>query len=203
MSEGSHLRGLLGGSSEAVEDTAYLSRIVPEHIERILPCIPLMDHDIEAEFSGEIELHAECVSLCGLPCSLRDQLSLLIGATTLIGKAECIDGSGRPPELLGNMMVIDPGFTDRHDLRVAGQLGQGGEEIESFLGDIGWMDADDRKEIRKPLGQRHGAAAAFQTGTDRDDPGDAGLQGTRDHTFKIRSKIGVIEMGVRLDQFHA
>ena len=75
------------------------------------------------------------------------------------------------------MMIIDAGLPDGDDLGMAGQFPQGGEEIESLLGDIGRMDADNGMDVREPLRERHGPTTAIDPRADRDDAGDAGLCG--------------------------
>ena len=99
-------------------------------------------------------------------------------------------------------MVIDAGLPDGDDLWMTCQLRQGREKIKPLLGDIRRVDADDGVDRRETLGKRHGPATALQPGTDRDDAGDAGLGGPGNDPLEIRLEIRIVEMGVRLDQFH-
>jgi len=81
-----------------------------------------MDHRIETQLHGQIELDAECLGLTVFPC-----------------------GEPRAFQSLGEMMVIDAGLPDRHDLGMAGQFPQGGEKLQPLLLDIGRMDSDHGK----------------------------------------------------------
>ena len=67
MTERDHFLRLFARPAEAMEDAAKFSGIRPHDCERIVPCIALMNHDVQPEFNREIELLLETnspVSIC-------------------------------------------------------------------------------------------------------------------------------------------
>ena len=50
---------LIEVAAEAMKDAAHFARVRAQDFERVLPRVPLMNHDIESELDGEIELLLE------------------------------------------------------------------------------------------------------------------------------------------------
>ena len=61
-----NLIGLLDCSAETMKDASQFSRVGPHDFEGIVPCIALMDDDVEPEFHGKIELLLKQTSLLRL-----------------------------------------------------------------------------------------------------------------------------------------
>ena len=81
-----------------------------------------MDHDVEAQLLGEIELHPEGIRLRGFPRPEADHPGLVPASRGLQGLV-----NGRLPagkELPGQVMMIDARLPDRDDLGAEGKLPQ-------------------------------------------------------------------------------
>ena len=95
-------------------------------------------------------------------------------------------------------MVIQPDLADGHDLGMEGELAQGGPDVGRGAGDMARMPADGGEDGRKPFGDGHRAAAAFQVGADGNDFGNARRLGAGDDFGQVGDEIREIEVGVRV-----
>src|SRR5207302_1906706 len=64
VTETDDLPGLFKSISEAVENSAQPAGVILQNMKRFLPCVALMDHDVQPELRGEIELLLEERGLC-------------------------------------------------------------------------------------------------------------------------------------------
>lgn len=159
-----------------------------------------MDHDIESEFHGEIELRPEGIGLSSFPSALGDESFLISAALRQQGGVD--GGNFRWLQLLRNMVIVDSCLPDRNDLGMEGQFPKRREKFQSFLDDICRMDADNGINIRETLGESDSPATTLKSRADGDDPCDRRILGPGDYLLEISPKIRIIEMGVCLDQFH-
>jgi hypothetical protein len=77
------------------------------------------------------------------------------------------------------------------------------EKIKSLFNDIRRMDPDRGIDVRETLSEGYGAATALETGPNRNDPLDALFTSPCDNPVEVRFEIGIVEVGVSIDQLHA
>ena len=100
------------------------------------------------------------------------------------------------------MVVVDARLPDGHDLGMAREVGQGRKEIKPFLHHVGRVDPDRGVEVGEALREGHGASTALDACPDRDDPRDTRFTSPRHDPVEVRFEIGIVEVGVSIDQFH-
>ena len=99
-------------------------------------------------------------------------------------------------------MIVDTGLTDGYNLGVHCQFPQGREKIEPFLRHIGGVDADRSKDPGESLRESHRPAAALNSRADRNDTRHPCLSRPLNDRLEIGLKVGIVEVGVGIDQLH-
>jgi hypothetical protein len=134
-----------------------------------------MDDGVEAEFGGEVELLAE-----------ETGLKLLEGG----------DGGG----IFGEAVVIEADFADGGDPTA---LRERTKALDGVIGSgVGFsgMDADGGPDSGEVFGQFDGAGARIDPGADGNDFRHARVGRARDDLRTVKVVIGIIEMGVGVDE---
>ena len=172
--------------AEAMEDSAELSGVAIEYGDGVIPGVALMYDGVQAEFDREGELLLKKIRLCHLQRTI-----LFVGFR---------DVSLFPQGHTGQTMIIQAGFSDGHDARMAGEFAQirNGVAIR-FVHGI-WMHANDRVDIGMLLGDRDCPATAFDRGPDGHDPPDARFFGTGQDAGEVCGKIGEIQVSMGIGQ---
>ena len=97
-------------------------------------------------------------------------------------------------------MIIEADLADGDDARTLRQRAQPLDRIVRRLVDFAGMNADRRPDIREILGQLDRARARIDPRADGNDLRHARVRRARNHLRAIGIVIGVIEMGVGIDQ---
>jgi hypothetical protein len=135
-----------------------------------------MDHRVEAQLRRQFELLAEKVppaAVCSPP----------------------------PRRDLRQAVIIEPDLADRDHARTLRQRAQRIRPRRPALRiDFAGMNADRGPDVREIFGQLHRARARIDPRPDGNDLGHARVRRPRDHFRAVGIVVGVIEMGVGVDQ---
>ena len=196
MTKRDDLRGLIGAVAETMKHAADFAGVGFQNIQRVIPGVALVNHNVKSEFGRQIELDVEGICLGVAIGAVHDRgLDILhhLGLQSRHGRK--LGGF-----LARQMMIIEPGLTDGGHFGMTGQFTKGGQKVAGFILHIGRMDPDHGENIGIFFRQRHSAAAALNAGADGDDAGHPGLGSTGDHGIKIRGKIRIVEVGVGINE---
>ncbi len=96
--------------------------------------------------------------------------------------------------------IIQPRFTERHDLGMFGQRDQLVSGNAVFLVGVMRMGADRAIDVREAIDDGKQPAKLPHPGRDGDDAPDAGGRGPRDDGVEIVGEIGKIEMAMAVNE---
>ena len=104
MAETNHFLGLFKGVAEAMEDAAHPSGIVAQDFQRVIPCVALVDDDVQARVRRQGRVAAGRAAPAPLCIPRRKQSRRFV--------------------LAWKAMVIEADLADCHDPRMLRQLAQ-------------------------------------------------------------------------------
>jgi hypothetical protein len=158
-----------------MEHAADAPGVAAQDGKGVVPRITLMDDGVEAEVGGEIELLAEEAGL------------------TLLERG---DFGG----IFRQMVVIEADFAQGDN---PAALCERAKAVDYVIGSgVGFagMNADGGPDVGEIFGEFDGAGARIDPRADGDDLGHARVGRARDDFGAIRVVIGIIEMGVGVDE---
>ena len=98
------------------------------------------------------------------------------------------------------IVVVEPGFADRHDLRVAGDADELVDRDVGLLGGVVRVGADRAIDLGVAVDDRLQAIEAPDPGRYADDRADARGPRPLDDRIAVRVELGEIEMAVAVDE---
>jgi hypothetical protein len=160
-----------------------------------MPRIALVDDDVQTEFRGKVELGRECLRLCGFVGAIHYGRLSVVRSFRL----QRADARRRSEFFRGETMVIHAGLTDGGDFRVRCKRADALEPAFRFLIDKGGVESHNRINAVEPLRDRDSPATALEARSDGDNPVHTSAAGSSYDFLKVAVKVGVVEMGVRVD----
>src|SRR5436305_14517594 len=83
MIKGENFICLVKRATEAMKNTSQFTRVRAQHFQRVVPRVPLMNHNVEPKLDGEVKLLLKQTGLFRLECAVANlRFDFFIGFTS-------------------------------------------------------------------------------------------------------------------------